>query len=358
MGHKRKSNGALVDIVCQNGLEWVKVSTILEKRILWDLAKAGWVGSDSSDEVEQSDDDDEPEGLLKQAEALMKASKATRVKYRHPTVRLVLTRISSAPKVKEVGQILQKIRDMGVTVQTSDEIPESLPLAEVFERLAPGHGRALSDVLNLDCTVLLSFVSDLSHGQVDPQDWHNDFISKQRVVENKTPLLPTYLWPACRSRKLVCTKEAAVQMQEIVRIIGTEAEKRRTALLLGLDDDASLTSEQTLREFQTLSDHSIPSDWCLPVKIVDVDIAQLKSSLPPSAQNVSETLSELNQSVFFYGWASGYTTLSSNLAAAKEIENIIEENRSSDTESGPDIWPCMLRSLVGKEKQQRGVQKT
>jgi hypothetical protein len=346
----------VVDIVCQDGLEWVKVSTILEKRILWDLAKAGWVGSESDDEAEESDDDDEPDGLLKQAEALVKASRVTRVKYRHPTVRLVLTRISSTPRAKEVAQILQKIRDIGIIVQTSDDIPESPPLADVLDRLAAGHCHSLSDVINLDCTVLLAFVSDLSHRRVEPRDWHNRMISIQREMEAKEPLLRSKLWPTCGSRRLVCTKEVANRMQEISSIIGTQAEKQRTALLLGLDGNAELTNEQILEEFQKFSDYKIPANWRLPVEVIDVDLPTLKSTLPPSVNKVSEALSAMNQSVFLYGWASGFTTLSSNRAVAKEIENIIEENRTSDEEAGPNILSCFQpRSLVGKEKERRGA---
>ncbi|TVY33396.1 UPF0415 protein-like protein, partial [Lachnellula subtilissima] len=352
----RKKRSAVVDIVCQDGLEFVKVSTILEKRIIWDLAKAGWVGSDSSEETKQSDDDDdEPEGILKQAEGLLKASRETRVRYRHPTVRLVFTRISRTPRSKEVARILQQIRNMGIIVQTSEDILDSPPVADVLDRLAPGSCYSLTNVLNLDCTVLLAFVSDLSHGQVEPQDWHNGMISTQRATEAKKPLLPNKLWPVCKSRKLVCTKEAATRMQEIARIIGTPAEKRRTELLFGLDGTSEMTNEQILEEFETLTEYKIPADWRLPVEVVDVDFAAIKSTLPPSVEKVSEALSDMNQSVFLYGWASGFTTLSSNRAVAKEIESIIEENRMSD-EVGPDIWPCSLRSLVGKEKERRGAQ--
>ncbi len=47
-----------VDIVCENGLEWVKISSDTEKRVIWDLAKNGLTGSlddDSNSEDEGSD---------------------------------------------------------------------------------------------------------------------------------------------------------------------------------------------------------------------------------------------------------------------------------------------------------------
>ena len=51
------------------------------------------------------------------------------------------------------------------------------------------------------------------------------------------------------------------------------------------------------------------------------------STLPSVAGKVSETLRGVNPSVFFFGWASGYTTITSNKTVAKDIEKIIQENK-------------------------------
>ncbi|RDL39708.1 Uncharacterized protein BP5553_04048 [Venustampulla echinocandica] len=357
-GAKHRTCSALVDIVCQDGLEWVKVSSNTEKRIIWDLAKAGWVGVESSGEESEgdSDDPDEAEGLLKQVEALVKASRATRVRYRHPKVRLVLPRISSSPQTKEVAKVLQKIRNLGVTVQTSEEWPIGPPVATVLDSLIADRFETFTSVLNVDCTILLAFASDLSHGRVEPEDWHNQMISRQREMEAEEQLLPDSLWPACGSRKLVCTREAAVRMQEIVEVIGTTTEKKRVELLIDLSGDSQLTLEERLEEFQKLSDYEIPKTWLLPIEIVDVDIPVLIADLPPIAGKLADSLSTINKSVFLYGWASKTTTISSNRSVAKEVETTVEENRSSEEEIGPDIWLCSTtRSLVGKEKQRRGA---
>ena len=138
-GTRHRNQSAVVDIVAQDGLEWIKVSSATEKRIIWDMAKAGvcieasvsssavsqlqstkggeynanfiqWVGL-SSDESEDAsdaptDDEYEPQGLVKQIEALVKASQATRVRYRHPKIRLVLPRINRNC-LKEVAEVLE-----------------------------------------------------------------------------------------------------------------------------------------------------------------------------------------------------------------------------------------------------------
>ncbi|KAH7342715.1 hypothetical protein BKA65DRAFT_526759 [Rhexocercosporidium sp. MPI-PUGE-AT-0058] len=351
----RKQNHALVDVISQDGLEWIKVSSITEKRIIWDLAKAGWVDSDddSDDGLDPIDDDDEPEGLLKQVEALIKASRATFVRNRHPRIVLILPRISSVPASKEVGNILSKIRDLGVLVQTSDEIPSPPPLAAAILKMAAERFNTFSEVLNIDCTILLAFASDLSHGRVEPEDWHNKAISRQIEMEAEDQLLPNSLWPACGSKKMVCTRDAAVRMQEIVETIGTENEKRRALLLLNLD--SSRPREEILAEFQTLTDYRVPKYWALPIQVVDVDIPTIMAALPPVAENVASNLTPINQSVFLYGWANDLTTLSSNGSVAKGMEAIIEANRADEATLGPDVWLSQSsRSLVGKEKQRRG----
>jgi hypothetical protein len=72
-----------VDIVARNDSEWVKVSTITERRMLFDLAKSGWVDGDTSDE----DADYDSDGLLRVAMNLVKVARSARVKYRCPRVR-------------------------------------------------------------------------------------------------------------------------------------------------------------------------------------------------------------------------------------------------------------------------------
>jgi hypothetical protein len=355
--HKHRCYSAVADVVCQDGLEWVKVSSNTEKRIIWDLAKAGWVGDSDSEEWEEEDSDGgENEGLLKQVEYLVKAAKATRVRYRHPKVRLVLPRISNTPKAKEVGMVLLKIRNMGVIVQTSEDIVEEPAIEDVLQNLVQDRFDTFSEVLNMDCTVLLAFASDLSHGRVEPQDWHNKMIQRQRVMEAEEQLLPSSLWPACAGRKLVCTREAAVRMQEIVNTIGTVSEKQRTELLLDLHQDSTLTPSERLSKFQKLSDYTVPNSWQLPIEVVDISISDALKDLPPVAQKIAENLSDINSSVILYGWSTGRTTISSNRAVAKEIETTIEEKRSDGDEMlGPDVWLCSTtRSLVGKEKERRG----
>lgn len=349
--------------MAQDGLEWIKVSSITEKRIIWDLTRAGWVGDSSSEEDEEldqplDDDDDEP-GLVKQIEALVKAAKVTRIRYRHPTIRLILPRIKAIPDSKEVLNVMKQISALGVQIQTSEDMSNHYPpIASVITRMALDRFESFSSVLNIDCTLLLAFASDLSHGRVEPEDWHNKAISRQIELESEDQLLPSNLWPACGGHKMICTREAAIRMQEIVDIIGTETEKRRASLLISFDDTNTLTPDERIQEFQKLSDYKVPTEWGLPITIVDVNVPEMMEQLPKVAEKVKESLTSINQSVFLYGWSSGRTTISSNGSVAKDVEAIIEGTRGEDGKDvvGPDVWlSASSRSLVGKEKERRGA---
>jgi hypothetical protein len=325
---------------------------------LLDLAKAGWAGESSSEESEdgipaRNYNADESEGLLKQAEDLVKASRATRVRYRHPTVRLVLPKIMNGG-AKEADEVLKQIRSLGVTVQTSEDIPEESQVSDVLHRLVVNPFASFSEVLNVDCTILLALVSDLSYSRVEAKDWHHKAVLRQIEMEQEEKLLPNSLWPACGARKLVCTREAAKRMHEIVNLIGTESEKSRTTLLMDVEGSAHLTREQRIDAFKEFSEYRVPAEWNLPIRVVDEDLASTRSKLPSVADDVSKVLSPINQSVFLYGWETGRTTITSNRTVSKEIELTIERNRVNEDDKGPDIWLCPTsRSLVGKEKQRR-----
>ncbi|KAM0160007.1 hypothetical protein ACHAPG_003186 [Botrytis cinerea] len=354
---QRNIKSVEVDVVAGEDLEWVKVNTITARRMIFDLAKAGWAEDDSTDDEGEDfarlDSDDESEGLLKQAKLLVEASKLARTKYRYPSVRIVLPRLTrDCPK--QVASVLQGIRALGVTVQLFEDIPRSLEISTVLQRMVVDPFEKFSETLNVDCTMIFAFISDLSHGQVESKDWHHRFLIKQMEMESEDKLLPSIVWPACGARKLICTREAVARAQEIIDTIGTDTERKRMELIFGFNHES--TRDQLAEEFQKLSEYNIPLEWQLPIAIVDVDVSNIKSELPDVVNDVSKVLTGVNQSVFLYGWASGLTTISSNRVVAKEIEATIEANRGSMDVQGPYIWLSpMARSLVGKEKQRRGV---
>jgi len=373
----------LVDVVAEDGEQWLKVSTVTEKRLLFELAKQGWEAANSSSssdgewtgtvssngtngsttarfdnfDTRAEEDDEEKIELIRLAQDLRKASLATRVRYKHPHVHFVLPNITPH-KTPEVDLILSAIHSTGATTGCGPFLTSpSTPLSELFPRLLPSAARHLSSTINIDCTILLALVSDLSHynsatipleaasGAKDGQP-HPASV-RQLKMESEEQLLPSILYPLLQGRKMICTTEATRRMREIVSTIGTDSEKARTEIFITSSGPSSRMSPDLHSSLDLLTHHPIPSNLQLPISVVpsDVDLARL----PAIAAKVAAQLSEINRSVFLYGWQEGYTTISSNRVVVKGVESVFEEERSEEV--GPDVWLVgTARSLVGKEK--------
>lgn len=370
--NKDKRKSVFVDVVADDGEEWVKVSTMSESRILFEMAKKGWEGDSDEDEWsdggkgrtilqnfdedDDGDDDDELE-LIKLARDLRKASDATRVRYRHPRLRVVIPKIEEG-SVPEIDAVLNEMRSYGIQVDCQGSL-----VAETRTGLAhllPQPFKNFTSTLNVDCTLLLALVSDLSHVKDIPLSPHfHKAIVRQIEVEREKPLLTSELWPAMDGRELLSTTEAAVRFREIVETIGTETEKSRTRMLLGDPPYEQLDREALLQNFQELSDYQVPAHWKLPIKVVEsqqaIDAAKTQGNLHPVVHEVGKDLSDINHSVFLYGWVTGLTTISSNRTIDKQIEATVEDNRKGDDGlQGPDVWICdTARSLVGKDKDRK-----
>jgi len=270
----------LADVITENGLEWIRILTVTERKLLFDMARQGWADSDLSDEededevagLEQSNGKDYGElSIVRIAEDLVKASKKVHVKYKHPRVRLVFTRIEAGTASSgNIQTMLERIRAIGAIVQCADHIPSpySPPLSEVMEELIVNEYRNFSSVLNLDCTILLALASDISHGKVERQPWFNKGIKRQIELESEEHLLPSLLYPAMGSHALVCTAKAAETMRHIVDTIGTPAEKARTAIIMG---DNSKSRAQLIEDLRSLSDYVVPDNWQIPIQAIDED---------------------------------------------------------------------------------------
>lgn len=375
--NKDKRKSVFVDIVAGDGTEWVKVSTISESRLLFEMAKKGWEG-DSEDEFSGSeserparrtvlrnfdgadpgeDDDDDDLELIKLARDLRKAADATRVRYRHPQLRIVLPKIEEG-NVPEIDDVLAEMRSYGIQVECQESLSFKIGSTDLT-RLLPQPFKNFTSTLNVDCTLLLAMVSDLSHVKNLPilPSFHRAIV-RQIEVDKEMPLLPSELWPAMGSRELVCTSEAGTRMREIVNLLGTDTEKARMRIVMGEPSEDG-NCESLIERFQALSDYDVPENWKLPVKAIDaqpvINACLAEGKLPPVADEVAEGLSDINYSVFMYGWVTGTTTITSNRTIDKQIETTIEKNRGNDELlEGPVVWVCdTARSLVGKDRDRK-----
>ena len=382
-GESRKATArrcALVDIIAGDGEEWIKISTITEERLKFEIAKVEWEAANYSSEEEENEGVVDTNGavnsdstvgsesdlsrieLVQTAGDFLRASHAHRIRYKHPQIRFILPKISTNPP-PEIWPVLDRIRSTGATVDLGSQ-SQNIEITNqvLFPNLLPSPHPPLTPILNIDCTILLALVSDLSHTKNHPiLPGYNAAITRQIELETRDNLLPSRLWPAVADKDLVCTQEAANRMKEIVNTIGTPSEKARTEILLATEESVYKNQKgESLRQaFAKYSDYSIPSAWRLPIPIhpsaitaSDIKSAVLIGKIPPVAEQVANQLTDINRSVFMYGWMTNVTTVSSNRTVAKLIEVIVEKGGKGAV--GPDVWlrePA--RSLLGKEKERR-----
>ena len=398
---QKRGEEVQVDIIAADGLEWIKVSSVSEKRLLFEMAKEGWERyEESSNDSETANSSptrsrrsSENEGhkleLLRLAESLRTASKGVRVRYKHPQIRLILPRITKGIH-SDIDALLADISATGAVIECGTP-HEFLPVGSsaacddlnaTFRRMAPStHHPSLTPTLNIDCSILIALISDQCHmppsklpsRPMNTSRAYHHAILQQMAHEEAHPILQTELYPLFRNRLLTCTAEAAARTREIVGTMGTPTERRRAELILG---DASRAESRT--SLQELSEHPIPSDILLPIQIVPVDVPALTAGVPlPQHPAFPFTvahrlarhtrLSDLNASVLLYGWAEDVVTVTSNSVAARQVEKGLGEvldwfeSHGEEVEQDgpffrePTIWVVeSSRSLVGKEKQGQG----
>jgi Protein of unknown function (DUF1308) len=392
---RQKRDSVTADVVADDGQTWIKVSTITEKRLLFQMAKEGWerCNDDSSQDDADSDTESGPTlgtshhdshslDLIRLAEAMKKAASTTRVRYRHPKVNFILSKISEG-RLPEIDAVIEDLKKTGAGVQCMGELQISLirrneavglgPSSR-FSSMLPWSHPPLTPTLNIDCTILLALISDISHLRSEnlepaPNGKYHSAITRQIKAEEKTLLLQSELLPLLVGRQMRCTKHAARRMNEIVQTMGTVAEKTRAEILLGANTYAGLLEHELQKELKHFSDHDIPIGLRLPLVIVEFDgNSRLDDGSKFATRmmwDVGNGLSEINKSVFLYGWTEKIVTISSNMVVAKEIERRVcqllderEKEQETDIEpddaTGPNIWVCRTaRSLIGKEKGRR-----
>lgn len=440
MDQSTSKQNVLVDIIADDGLEWIKVSTITERRLLFDLAKEGLNAQDSASESDwDASNDDRSKSsmgvadikLVKLANIMKQAARGARVRYQHPQIRFILTNIAEGV-IDEVDAVIAAIRATGATVEcyggSYDTNEQGLGMGRlsldqevgsgllqnntecVFRRMLPvSSGLHLTSTLNIDCTIILSLISDISHilkedlGLARAHRYCFDVL-RQIELDAKSPLLVNELYPVLVERDLVCTTEAVRRMREIVETMGTQSEKMRADIFFGDGSMAGRSPEQLRSDLTIYTAHAIPESLRLPIKMVEFDVdAVLTGSIParhlpvPLANIVVNTklrLSVINKSMFLYGWDAGIVTLTGNRAATSQIERAINEALDeaemhsatpgssvtssheekiastkllasqskeigitapkTDTLLGPEFWFSTPRSLIGKDKGKEG----
>ena len=229
---RTKKENALIDITSDGGLLWTKVSIVTQKRLLFDIAKEGWEAYNNDTSSEDGSDEDGPTSsdsghtgtleIVKVAHQLAEAAQSVRISYRRPSVRFVFPKLEEGV-LEDVDSVIADIRATGATVECGRSPRESRigSLEQCFESMLPSSGLPnLTHTLNIDCTILLALISDISHfyrAELPPcptsQSGHYQKAILQQVeAEEISPLLPMQLYPALGGHDLVSTPMDVVKV--------------------------------------------------------------------------------------------------------------------------------------------------
>lgn len=346
----------------------LKISLLTPRRLLFELAKAGW--EDAAFSSDEEDPADPPTSaplatatlsLTTLARALLHAASQTRIQYLHPTVHLILPNLSPTDP-EPIPTFLKELVDRGVRVECGSldhptvlSPPQSIDemMTQLTSPLA-GRTRALTDTLNLDTTVLIALVSDISHTRtvtVEPR-FHPAILS-QLEHEQKSKFLPEHLYPVVEGRELVCTKAAQGRFEEIVEIMASPAERRRAELILTPLAEGE-TAELRAERWRGVSCHALPEGGLrLPIRTLgEEEEYEPQEEDEEVVKVVNNKLSGTNRAVFVTAWLRGWTNVTTNRAVERHITTALEgwEWKEGDgvLREGPDM--CVVsavRSLLG-----------
>lgn len=361
-----KEQGRIEVDVVDSGKEWVAIKALQPERLAQQMTDSGWGWGEheSGELVDEEEWEDVP--LAKFVKRLVAAARKNRCEYRVPRVRLVLPNIKSGEN-EDLDIFLHQLVTMDPLVEVVIEDmrgpllmtpPPSLDVA--IDNLLPDELEGLTETLNLDHTILIDLISDLTHAKLEPQAWQAPTTRSQIEEENRSEggLMAKVLYPVLRGRKLVCTHEAAGHFHDVLRTVGTATERERGRLIVPFDEDARAASPASIRSaFQALSIHALPEDVTLPVQILSepwtqptIDSAVEKGRLPPEALEVARlsAFRPAKLSIFMYGWAEGLATVTSNREVAGQVRTWVGDG------VGPLIWRVgVTRNLLAKNASPR-----
>ncbi|KAI5866489.1 hypothetical protein GGS23DRAFT_273588 [Durotheca rogersii] len=346
-----RSGSFVIDVIADGGHSWYKVSSMTNKRLLFDMAKEAVYcgGSDDEDDGDPVNLDYADIPLLKLARNLANAAKGHRIQAKSPNPFLVLPRIKLGEH-PEIDMVLGSCRRLGVGLLCSDDLPPAPPLSDaVLHAMAPSPKANFTEVLNIDTSLLVALASDFSHTTVTKQPWFSHSHNDHADLESEQSIL-SLVYPVIGSHKLVCTKDAAETFSHIVDTLATASEKARAHLILG--SDPGKPQDQRVKELQLLSIHEVPSCFQLPIRIVDANENGCQDRFTAPIKKLLEAVLNPGRSVFSYGWASERTTLTCNSVVIKQLEKDLEQLPNLGGLPWPSIWAFPTsRPLVGVPKE-------
>jgi hypothetical protein len=202
-----------IDIVCKDGSRWIKASSVSQKTLMYKFAEAGFAEGDSSDASGDEDNDtNDPTGIIAQAKRFIEASEVNRHRYKKPQICFIFPRLTKN-EPKSIMNVFKQLQSLGIVVNTSEDIPEILPIEGVIQQMISPNFSHISSTINLDYAILKAMVSDVCNTAKKPEEYVRQRLKEDAEHERLEPVFPTHIWPVCDSRQMVCTRETVASLQ-------------------------------------------------------------------------------------------------------------------------------------------------
>ncbi|KAF8188042.1 hypothetical protein BJ912DRAFT_904113 [Pholiota molesta] len=217
-GEKNLVPGVKVDVVADNGRRWIRVNTVKNSRMVSEFREIDSYLTDSDGESDDSEwnDIDRPSlaqkefdnSILRMGRSLLKAAQANPIEgtTEIPKITLRLTRLNPTSNDDgtqpdpRIAQTISMLEGMGIEVELGEraltEIPEPLPIAEPADA-APITFLPTRNI-NLDLSVLIALISDLTHAPlprsiehanrrfVPPQEYREWKVKRMAMIRKDT----------------------------------------------------------------------------------------------------------------------------------------------------------------------------
>ncbi|KAF7330138.1 hypothetical protein MSAN_02463800 [Mycena sanguinolenta] len=176
----RRPPSTKVDVVAENGRRWIRINTIKNAGILAELRENDSYLTDSDSDSDPDDPDYRPSiaptelSILQMGRTLIEAANANPIEGvdgpEIPRVTIRLTRLDTSPfrangepNDPRIAHAVQCLRDLGIDVELGERPESEIPLPLQPPAPTPTIQLQPTRQINLDLSVLVALVSDLTH---------------------------------------------------------------------------------------------------------------------------------------------------------------------------------------------------
>lgn len=193
-----RSNPIRVDIVCDNGLRWIKAIARNSKSLTDAANGAASYGARS---------------ILDQAQEFVDASTQHLCMFKPPKVVFYFSQNID-------NTLLLELQEIGVEIASIAEPSECDDSADISN----------VSTLNIDITTLLAYISNVCNGSCN-WSFREGILTEQAEKERQTPLKPV-LDNLFKGKRLICCETAYKSFEEIISLLAGPQEHKRAAELM------------------------------------------------------------------------------------------------------------------------------